>query len=159
MVVLLKTTSVRVSFILIMQIRVQNKRKSIRKSRYDGDVSTPPKFKPLLVLKQFSWQTFTNSFALVLDSNLHHLNETNPDWRCFQQNYHGVFLCRNKSSRKEMNLFGDLFYNKKILEPRTLGGGPWVSTTHATAKWATIFRAAAHITTMRPMLTNAAAIQ
>ena len=42
MVVLLKTASVRVSFIQIMQIRVQNKRKSIRKSRYDEDVSTPP---------------------------------------------------------------------------------------------------------------------
>ena len=39
MVVLLKTASVRVSFIQIMQIRVQNKRKSVKKSRYDGDVS------------------------------------------------------------------------------------------------------------------------
>ena len=39
MVVLLKTTSAGVSFIKIMQIRVQNKRKSVRKSRYDGDVS------------------------------------------------------------------------------------------------------------------------
>ena len=39
MVVLLKTTSVRVSFIQIMQIRVQNKSKSVRKSRYDGDIS------------------------------------------------------------------------------------------------------------------------
>ena len=34
--------------------------------------------------------TFPNTFALVLDSNLHDLNETNPDWRYFQQNYHGV---------------------------------------------------------------------
>ena len=42
MVVLLKTTSVRVSSIQIMQIRVQNKRKSISKSRYVGEVSTPP---------------------------------------------------------------------------------------------------------------------
>ena len=42
MVVLLKTTSVRVSFIQIMQIRVQNKGKSVRKSRYERDVSTPP---------------------------------------------------------------------------------------------------------------------
>ena len=39
MVVLLKTSSVRVSFIQIMQIRVQNKRESVRKSRYVGDVS------------------------------------------------------------------------------------------------------------------------
>ena len=38
MVVLLKTASVRVSFIQIMQIRVQKKRKSVRKSRYDGDI-------------------------------------------------------------------------------------------------------------------------
>ena len=42
MVVLLKTTLVRVSFIQIMQVRVQNKDKSVWKSRYDGDVSTPP---------------------------------------------------------------------------------------------------------------------
>ena len=42
MVVLLKTASVRVSFIQIMQIRVQNKGKIVRKSRYDRDVSTPP---------------------------------------------------------------------------------------------------------------------
>ena len=41
MVVLLKTTSVQVSFIQIIQITVQNKRKSVRKSRYVGDVSTP----------------------------------------------------------------------------------------------------------------------
>jgi hypothetical protein len=39
MVVLLKTASVRVSFIQIMQIRVQNKRKNVRKCRYDGDIS------------------------------------------------------------------------------------------------------------------------
>ena len=37
-VVLLKMASIRVSFIQIMQVRVQNKRKIIRKSRYDGDV-------------------------------------------------------------------------------------------------------------------------
>ena len=39
MVVLLETASVRVSFIQIMQIIVQNKSKSIRKIRYDRDVS------------------------------------------------------------------------------------------------------------------------
>ena len=42
MVVLLKIASARDSSIQIMQIRVQNKGKSVRKSRYDGDVSTPP---------------------------------------------------------------------------------------------------------------------
>ena len=39
MAILLKTASVRVSSIEIMQIRVQNKGKRVWKSRYDGDVS------------------------------------------------------------------------------------------------------------------------
>ena len=39
MVILLNTVSFRVSFIQIMKIRVQNKRKSVRKSRYAEDVS------------------------------------------------------------------------------------------------------------------------
>ena len=34
----IKTASVRVSFIQIMQVRVQNKGKSVWKSRYIGDV-------------------------------------------------------------------------------------------------------------------------
>ena len=41
MAILLKTASVRVSCIQIMQVRVQNKVKSAWKSRYYGDVSTP----------------------------------------------------------------------------------------------------------------------
>ena len=39
MAILLKTASVRVSSIQITQVRVQNKGKSVWKSRYDGDVS------------------------------------------------------------------------------------------------------------------------
>ena len=39
MAILLKIASVRVSFIQIMHVRVQNKGKSVWKSRYDGDVS------------------------------------------------------------------------------------------------------------------------
>ena len=39
MAILLKTASVRVSSIQIMQVRVQKKGKSVWKSRYDGDVS------------------------------------------------------------------------------------------------------------------------
>ena len=42
MAILLKTTSVRVSSIQIMQVRVQNKGKIVWKSRYNEDVSTPP---------------------------------------------------------------------------------------------------------------------
>ena len=35
-----------------------------------------------------------------------------------------LFLCRNKSSRIGTELFGEFLYNKrKILEPRTTGGG------------------------------------
>ena len=44
MAILLKTTSVRVSSIQIMQVRVQNKGKSVWKSRYVGDVSRPRAF-------------------------------------------------------------------------------------------------------------------
>ena len=40
MAILLKTTSVRVSSIQIMKVGVQNKGKSVWKSRYDGDIST-----------------------------------------------------------------------------------------------------------------------
>ena len=39
MAILLKTASVQVSSIQIMQVRVQNKGKSVWKSRYDGYVS------------------------------------------------------------------------------------------------------------------------
>ena len=42
MAILLKTASVLVSSIQIMQVRVQNKGKSVWKSRYIGDVLTPP---------------------------------------------------------------------------------------------------------------------
>ena len=42
MAILLKIASVWVSSIQIMQVRVRNKGKSVWKSRYDGDVSTPP---------------------------------------------------------------------------------------------------------------------
>ena len=42
MEVLLKTASIRVSSIQIMQVRVQNKGKNVWKSRYVGDVLTHP---------------------------------------------------------------------------------------------------------------------
>ena len=48
MAILLKTASVRVSSIQIMQIRVQDKGKRVWKSRYVGDVTTPPSLKPSL---------------------------------------------------------------------------------------------------------------
>ena len=39
MAVLLKTSLVRLSSIQIMQVKVQNKGKSVWKIRYDGDIS------------------------------------------------------------------------------------------------------------------------
>src|SRR4051812_27586424 len=67
MAILLKTASVRVISIQIIQVRVQNKGKSVWKSRYDGDVSTPPSLNPCLSssnsvdkLKERK-KTFTNS--------------------------------------------------------------------------------------------------
>ena len=66
MAILLKTASVRVSSIQIIQVRVQNKGKSVWKSRYDGDVSTPTSLNPCLSLsnsvdKLKERKTFTNS--------------------------------------------------------------------------------------------------
>ena len=56
--------------------------------------------------------TFPNTFGLVLDSNLHGLNETNPDWRCFQQNCHDVVLCvEKKSSRNVLKIHRGTFWN------------------------------------------------
>ena len=40
--------------------------------------------------------TFPNTLALVLDSNLYDLKGTNPDWRCFQQNCHGVIYVQKQ---------------------------------------------------------------
>ena len=73
MAVLLKTTSVRVSFIQIMQVRVQNKGKSVWKSRYVGDVSTPPSLNLFLSssnsvdkLKEKKEKLLQTLFALVV---------------------------------------------------------------------------------------------
>ena len=70
--------------------------------------------------------TFPNTFALVLDSNLHDLNGTNPDWCCFQQNCLDVVLCaENRSSRNDLKLHGTYFWKiLKILEEESTSGGP-----------------------------------
>ena len=67
MAVLLKRTPFQVSFIQIMQVRVQNKGKSVWKSRYDGDVSTPPSLTHCL--------SSSNSFdkLKVIEKNLYKL--------------------------------------------------------------------------------------
>ena len=73
MAVLLKIALVRVSSIQIIQVRVQNKGKSVWKSRYDGDVSTPPNLNPCLSssnsvdkLKEKKEKLLQTLFALVV---------------------------------------------------------------------------------------------
>ena len=80
MAILLKIASVRVSSIQIMQVRVQNKGKSVWKSRYDGDVSRVNLSQPTQTDAVFS------RIAMVLS------------------------LCRNKSSRNDLKLHGDYFW-------------------------------------------------
>ena len=72
MAVLLKTTSVRVSSIQIMQIRVQNKGKRVWKNRYDGDVS--PALLNFMTL--FSEKSSLGWFHPVVD--LGHSEERDP---------------------------------------------------------------------------------
>ena len=59
---LLKTASVRVSSIQIMQVRVQNKGKSVWKIRYDGDVSVVIINHPPSPLSWCSQPGVSNSF-------------------------------------------------------------------------------------------------
>ena len=58
MAILLKTASVRVSSIQIMQVRVQNKGKSVWKSRYDGDVSVTLPGEGRLLELGLSWEHY-----------------------------------------------------------------------------------------------------
>ena len=53
--------------------------------------------------------TFPNTFALVLDSNLHDLNGTNPDWRCFQQTFHGVIYVQKQKFSEWPKTSGNIF--------------------------------------------------
>ena len=73
---------------------------------------------------------FPNTFALILDSNLHDSNGTNPDWRCFQQNCHGVVYCaQNKISRNDLKIHGDYFWKiSKILAKESRPGAHTLST-------------------------------
>ena len=59
---LLKTASVRVSSIQIMQVRVQNKGKSVWKNRYDGDVSVSKALGP----KNRSLPVYEKEFLAIL---------------------------------------------------------------------------------------------
>src|SRR5215216_7931146 len=69
--------------------------------------------------------SFPNAFPLVLDPNLHDLNETNPRLTLFSVELPWCcFLCRNKSSRNGTKLCEDFLYKiREFLEPRTTEGG------------------------------------
>ena len=50
------------------------------------------------------------------------LHGTNPDWRCFQQNYHGVFFVQKWNFSKWAETFWWFFWNKR--DPRSFVEGP-----------------------------------
>ena len=69
--------------------------------------------------------SFPNTFALVLDSNLHDLNGTNPYWRRFQQNYHGVIYVQEQTFSEWPETSRRHFLeNKKNTCQRWRPGGP-----------------------------------
>ena len=61
MAILLKTVSVRVSSIQIMQVKVQNKGKSVWKSRYDGDVSNVNHIVDMINIVMFTNENYSIS--------------------------------------------------------------------------------------------------
>ena len=85
MAVLLKTASVWVSFIQIMQVRVQNKGKSVWKSRYIGDVSVERKEAG----KEYPVQQPVYYISEVLIESKHRY----PHW---QRLVYGVFMASRK---------------------------------------------------------------
>ena len=111
MAILLKTASVRVSSIQIMQVRVQNKGKSVWKSIYIGEVSTPPRLNlcfsssssvdKLKMIKK----NFYNPYLILL------LQICKASIQVFSKIAMVLFLCRNKSSRNDLKLHGEYFWN------------------------------------------------
>ena len=82
MAILLKTMSVLVSSIQIMQVRVQNKGKSVWKSRYDGDVSVGAKKDWLAYLRPDTtiiFHNIHNSAAVPVDPSST-IGIGLPDW-------------------------------------------------------------------------------
>src|SRR6266511_3919032 len=69
--------------------------------------------------------TFPNAFPLVLDSNLHDLNETNPGLTLFSAELPWCCFCAEmKVLGMERNLARIFLWKiREYLEPRTTGGG------------------------------------
>src|SRR5215216_940382 len=79
--------------------------------------------------------SFPNAFPLVLDSNLHDLNETNPGLTLFSAELPWCcFLCRNKSSRNGTKLCEDFFISIKRIsgaKNHQRGAPVWAQPTRA----------------------------
>ena len=86
-------------------------------------------------------RTFPNAFPLVLDSNLHVLNETNPGLTLFPAELPWCCFCAEiKVLGMERN-FARIVYtiNKNFWSQDLPEGGTWVGTTHqgAPPSWRT----------------------
>src|SRR6266511_810752 len=76
--------------------------------------------------------TFHNAFPLVLDSNLHDLDETNPVLTLFSAELPWCCFCAEiKVLGMEQN-FARIFYTikKNLWSQLSPEGGTWVGTTH-----------------------------
>ena len=79
--------------------------------------------------------TFSHAFPLVLDSNLHDLNKTNPGLTLFSAELPWCYFCAEiKVLGMERN-FLRIFYtnNKNYWSQDPPERGPWVGTTHQCA--------------------------
>ena len=78
---------------------------------------------------------FSHAFPLVLDSNLHDLNETNPGLTLFSAELPWCCFCTKiKVLGMERN-FARIFYgiNENFWSQDPLERGPWLGTTHLVA--------------------------
>ena len=76
--------------------------------------------------------TFSHAFPLVLDSNLHDLNETNPGLTLFSVELPWCYFCAEIKVHIMERNFLRIFYikNKNFWSQDPSERGPWVGTTH-----------------------------
>ena len=110
MAILLKTTSVRVSSIQIMQVRVQNKVKTVCKRRY---IDMSPSY--------LLFQTLLPLFWTLICMIWMELTRTDV---VFSRIALVLFLCRNKVLGMTWNFTENIFGIKKILAKESRSGAP-----------------------------------
>src|SRR5215216_2467779 len=76
--------------------------------------------------------SFPNAFPLVLDSNLHDLNETNPGLTLFSAELPWCCFCAEIKVLGMGRNFARIFYinKEKYWSQEPPDGGTWVGTTH-----------------------------